>query len=164
MREREDGQTKCFNSNFVWGGFIFFFQLIEGFSMEKGPNSPYFKIKKSPRCQIFNISSTRSPRIQRDPYVFLFSYKGLSPNLANFSSGQSPLCLYYKTKQRKKKQKNKEKKHWFQGMGAGRKKGSCQLRYVVAQVGEMGKFPRVYRGARMKHLNWYFHRSKETLI
>ncbi len=42
--------------------------------MEKGPNLPYFKLKKSPRCQIFSISSRRSPRIQRDPYVFLFSY------------------------------------------------------------------------------------------
>ncbi len=41
--------------------------------MEKGPNSPYFKIKKNPRCQILNISSRRSPRIQRDPYVFSFS-------------------------------------------------------------------------------------------
>ncbi len=47
--------------------------------------------------------------------IFISMY-GLSPNLANVSSGQSPLCLYYKTKQKKKKkQKKQRKKHWFQG-------------------------------------------------
>jgi hypothetical protein len=53
MREGKDGQTKCFNSNFVLGGFFFFCQRIEGFSMEKGPNSPYFKIKKKSKVPDF---------------------------------------------------------------------------------------------------------------
>jgi hypothetical protein len=37
-------QTKCFNSNFVGGGgLFFFFQHIEGFSMEKRPKFTIFQ-------------------------------------------------------------------------------------------------------------------------
>jgi hypothetical protein len=101
--------------------FFSFFKVLKDFSMEKGPNSPDFKIKKDPRCQILNMSSRRSPRIQRDPYVLFFSYMvyhqiWLILRLASYH-------FVYTTKLNKRE--NKEKKHWFQGIGAGRRKGSC---------------------------------------
>ncbi len=121
-------------------------------------------IKKNPRCQIFNIRSRRSPRIQRGPYVFLFSYMVYHQIWLILLLASHHFVYTTKLNKKKKKQKKQSKKHWLQGIGTGRKKGSCQLRYVVAQLGEMGKVPRVYRGARIKHLHWYFHHSKETLI
>jgi len=47
---------------------------LKDFSWKKAPIHHISSLKKNPRCQIFNTSSRRSPRIQRDPYVFLFSY------------------------------------------------------------------------------------------
>jgi hypothetical protein len=35
------------------GDFFSFFQRIEGFFMEKGPNSPYFKLKKKSKVPDF---------------------------------------------------------------------------------------------------------------
>lgn len=140
MREREDGQTKCFNSNFVWGGFIFFFQLIEGFSMEKGPNSPYFKIKKSPRCQIFNISSTRSPRIQRDPYVFLFSYMVYHQVWLIFLLASHHFVYTTKLNKGKKNKKTKKKNTGFRGWGQGGKKEVASYGMWLHSWGKWGSF------------------------
>lgn len=142
MREREDGQTKCFNSNFVWGGFFSFFKVLKDFSMEKGPNSPYFKIKENPRCQIFNISSRRLPRIQRDPYVFVFSYMvyhqiWLILRLASYH-------FVYTTKLNKRE--NKEKNTGFRGLGQGGEKEVASYGMWLHSWGKRGSFHVFIRG------------------
>jgi hypothetical protein len=123
--EGEDGQQSVSILILFGGNFFFFFQLIEGFSMEKGPNSPYFMIKKNPRCQIFNIRSRRSPRIQRGPYVFLFSYMVYHQIWLILLLASHHFVYTTKLNKKKKKQKKQSKKHWLQGIGTGRKKGSC---------------------------------------
>ncbi len=50
------------------------FNLKSNFHGKNGPSSPDFKKKKIPDRQIFMLSSSRQPRIQKDSAFFLLSY------------------------------------------------------------------------------------------